>query len=400
MAKYLDTAQISSELMQLVKEAKEKIILVTYSLQVNSQIQERLKTKSKIGTLSEIALIYGNTKIKNSELEWMSEVEDLKVWQKKNLHAKCYINENKAIISSMNLYDYSQTNNIEMGFLITKDEDPEAYYSMMDDINNMKVNGERMKPWLQKDGNDESITTIEEVKEEKPQEPEKSKYSYIQQLRKQMLEEYREEMSSKLRQRSQTILPDNIIQQLLEIDNINFSQLHQILNNDKRVKQIGGDIIELYDESNEFTLGRIMDTRYQSDDFSYDQIKMQHLNERTLKWYDTTMELPEKNQVVAVSLNRKWFNEYYDLEDTDAVSSEKRPDNNAKTEYLSTKELSNLTGITSRNINSTLVKLGFMKKDGDDWIATSKGKNKGAIEKEGQYGQFVIWPKEIEKILK
>ena len=47
MAKYLDTSQISSELMQLLKEAKEKIILVTFSLQVNKQIQERLKTKSK-----------------------------------------------------------------------------------------------------------------------------------------------------------------------------------------------------------------------------------------------------------------------------------------------------------------------------------------------------------------
>jgi phosphatidylserine/phosphatidylglycerophosphate/cardiolipin synthase-like enzyme len=120
--------------MELLKEAKEKIILVTYSLQVNTQIQERLKTKSKIGTLSEIALIYGNTKLKKSELEWMSEIDDLKVWQKKNLHAKCYINEKKAIISSMNLYDYSQTTNVEMGFLITKDENPEAYDKMMEDI--------------------------------------------------------------------------------------------------------------------------------------------------------------------------------------------------------------------------------------------------------------------------
>ena len=102
MAKYLDTAQISSELMQLLKDAKEKIILVTYSLQVNTQIQERLRTKSKVGNLSEISIIYGNTKLKNSELKWMKEIDDLKVFQKKNLHAKCYINENKAIISSMN----------------------------------------------------------------------------------------------------------------------------------------------------------------------------------------------------------------------------------------------------------------------------------------------------------
>jgi phosphatidylserine/phosphatidylglycerophosphate/cardiolipin synthase-like enzyme len=138
MAKYLDTSHISSELMELLKEAKERIILVTYSLQVNTQIQERLKTKSKLGTLAEITLIYGNTKPKQSELQWMAEIDDLKVWQKKNLHAKCYINEKQAIISSMNLYDYSQTTNIEMGFLITKAEDPEAFAKMMEDIDDFE----------------------------------------------------------------------------------------------------------------------------------------------------------------------------------------------------------------------------------------------------------------------
>ena len=32
MAKYSDTSQISSELMQLLKEAKDKIILVTFNV--------------------------------------------------------------------------------------------------------------------------------------------------------------------------------------------------------------------------------------------------------------------------------------------------------------------------------------------------------------------------------
>ena len=37
-----------------------------------------------------------------------------------------------------------------------------------------------------------------------------------------------------------------------------------------------------------------------------------------------------------------------------------------------------------------------MYKDGDDWIATDKGKNQGGVSKNGQYGKFVIWPEEIE----
>ena len=38
----------------------------------------------------------------------------------KNLHAKCYLNESTCIISSLNLYEFSQVNNNEMGVLIEK----------------------------------------------------------------------------------------------------------------------------------------------------------------------------------------------------------------------------------------------------------------------------------------
>ena len=45
----------------------------------------------------------------------------------KNLHAKCYLNENRCIITSLNLYEFSQINNNEMGILLSKDEDSDVY---------------------------------------------------------------------------------------------------------------------------------------------------------------------------------------------------------------------------------------------------------------------------------
>ena len=123
MAIFLNTQAISNELMKLIKDAKEKIILISYSFKVNQQIQERLKTKSKIGTLSEIVIVFGKTELKQTELDWIKEIQDLKIYEKLNLHAKCYLNEDRAIICSMNLYDYSQQTNIEMGILITKKDD-------------------------------------------------------------------------------------------------------------------------------------------------------------------------------------------------------------------------------------------------------------------------------------
>jgi phosphatidylserine/phosphatidylglycerophosphate/cardiolipin synthase-like enzyme len=45
----------------------------------------------------------------------------------KNLHAKCYMNEEMCIVTSLNLYEFSQVNNNEMGILIQRAEDSQLY---------------------------------------------------------------------------------------------------------------------------------------------------------------------------------------------------------------------------------------------------------------------------------
>jgi hypothetical protein len=396
MAKYLDTSQISSELMQLLKEAKERIILVTYSLQVNSQIQERLKTKSKIGTLAEITLIYGNTKPKQKELEWMSEIDDLKVWQKKNLHAKCYINENKAIISSMNLYDYSQTSNVEMGFLITKEENPEAYQKMMDDVDDLKINGDRLKPWIIEDKDVEGQNIKSKIEERNLA---KTSLTYKQQIKKQHLEFFRNDMSHDYRQNEQSILSDTAILEIITKRSLTKVHLKQILNSDKKVKQFGNEIVDISMsvDADEYIIGRIEDTRYQNDDFSYDQIKMLRFDSNQSKWYDTKQELPRKGQIVAVKLNQNWFNDYLLLEETEktentTVSLSK---DTSSSKFCTTKELAQISGLKSREINSALVSLKLMYKKDQDWLATKKGMEQGGKQKEGPYGKFVVWPEQI-----
>ena len=45
----------------------------------------------------------------------------------KNLHAKCYLNEKMAVIGSMNMYEFSEKNNREMGVLVTREHDPDVF---------------------------------------------------------------------------------------------------------------------------------------------------------------------------------------------------------------------------------------------------------------------------------
>ena len=60
----------------------------------------------------------------------------------KTLHAKCYFNENEALLTSMNLYDYSQVNNREMGILVTAEKDHELYSGILEESERIRQQSE------------------------------------------------------------------------------------------------------------------------------------------------------------------------------------------------------------------------------------------------------------------
>lgn len=305
MSKFLDTQSISSELMVLIKNAKDKIVLVSPYLKVNSQIQERLKTKSKIGTLSEISIIYGKSELKQTELDWMKDVDDIRIFEKNNLHAKCYLNEERAIICSMNLYDYSQQNNIEMGILITKEEDPDTYTDIIEEIANLKINGRRINLELDQFS----------IKKENPSllNSEEPSLSPIQLLRKNLFESYRTRISKSEYTKPDSILSDVSITYLITKDVIYWEDVKETLSS-KQLNRYGRAIMDVFYSTRDYEIGRIVDVHYQSNDQYYDRIKFQNFETNYTNWFDTTQELPNKNSIVAVSLNGNWFNQYIYIE--------------------------------------------------------------------------------------
>ena len=73
---------------------------------------------------------------------------------------------------------------------------------------------------------------------------------------------------------------------------------------------------------------------------------------------------------------------------------------NTGLKLLTTKELSDLTGQSSRKINNWFNDNKLMYKKDGDWITTKKGKEIGGVEKNGQWGKFVVWPEDIAEQIK
>ncbi|WP_161888561.1 phospholipase D family protein [Pontibacter russatus] len=239
MAKYLRTSSISAELENLIRDAKKKLYIISPYLKLSDHIKELLNDKEREKV--EVRIIFGKQELAPAEMSYLEELKYVRLYFSKNLHAKCYLNESKMIIASMNLYEFSQQNNREMGILID--------------------------------------TAIEE---------DKSVYEDAEK----------------------------------DIDSI----IHN------------------------------------SEDFSY-------------------VKAPQKGTQKEIAKTE--------------VPLIDRKQDYSKSKYCTTKELSQITGISSQKINKWLVDNKLMYKKEEDWFTTKRGAEIGGISKDGQYGKFIIWPDTI-----
>jgi len=71
--------------------------------------------------------------MKPAELNWLRGLPTIRTSVCENLRAKCYLNENEAIVTSMNLYEFSQEHNLEMGIHVTKEQEPDLYSAIYEE---------------------------------------------------------------------------------------------------------------------------------------------------------------------------------------------------------------------------------------------------------------------------
>jgi phosphatidylserine/phosphatidylglycerophosphate/cardiolipin synthase-like enzyme len=125
MAKFLNTSATNYFLEELIKDAKDRLILISPFLKLNDRMKELLADKNRLKI--DVRIVYGKSELQPEEINWLKELTYIRTSFCKNLHAKCYMNEELCIITSLNLYEFSQINNNEMGVLIRRTEDADLY---------------------------------------------------------------------------------------------------------------------------------------------------------------------------------------------------------------------------------------------------------------------------------
>lgn len=123
MARFVEGDSLNVALTDLIRNADEYLYLISPYIKLHSRIKDTLKLKRSAHDL-QIIIVFGKSesgrsnRISDEDLTFFKQFPDLQIRYEKNLHAKYYASEGGALITSLNLYDFSQNNNIEAGILM------------------------------------------------------------------------------------------------------------------------------------------------------------------------------------------------------------------------------------------------------------------------------------------
>jgi len=132
MTEFLTTHGTAHHIERIIQESTQNLVLVSPYLKLSEIFFDRIKDADKRGI--KIVIIYGKDELKPAEKAKLEQLKNISTYFSKNLHAKCYFNENKMVITSMNMYDFSEKNNIEMGVLLTRQSDENAFKSALNEV--------------------------------------------------------------------------------------------------------------------------------------------------------------------------------------------------------------------------------------------------------------------------
>lgn len=120
--------QISPMLIELIQHAQKEIIIVSPYVKMWNHLKYSLDEAKKRGVQTSVYYRIDENKIDINELlPFFTNIIPIK-----NLHAKIYFIDDDIVVSSMNLYDYSQSSNKEIALLLKDQNQKNALRGYLD----------------------------------------------------------------------------------------------------------------------------------------------------------------------------------------------------------------------------------------------------------------------------
>jgi phosphatidylserine/phosphatidylglycerophosphate/cardiolipin synthase-like enzyme len=164
MAKFLTTRGTTSQLEDIINTAQKELVLISPFIRIPETLFQCVQDTDRRNV--SIKIVYGKSELQQEVMSQLKQLHNLSLYFNKDLHAKCFCNESSMIITSMNLYDYSELHNREMGILITASDDKNLYDEAVKEVERIVNFSEQID--LRKYGSKHSSATYTQSISHKP----------------------------------------------------------------------------------------------------------------------------------------------------------------------------------------------------------------------------------------
>lgn len=132
MAQFLTTTDTSAAIERVIRNAEKELTLISAYVYPRIIYLHRLKDAADRGV--NITFVFGKRRMDEKVFSLFTEIPNLRIFYLDELHAKCFVNEHEAIVTSLNLLNGSEEKNREMGVRLDRITDPEAYRECVNEV--------------------------------------------------------------------------------------------------------------------------------------------------------------------------------------------------------------------------------------------------------------------------
>lgn len=125
MAEIVSAKGTGHKVEQIIQGARTELILISPYLRLDDTYMQELKRA--LDRKVSVKFVFREEDLKKPESEKLRSLTGLQLFSLPRLHAKCYYNEQRMVITSMNLHESSEVNNREIGVFIDRTEDQRLY---------------------------------------------------------------------------------------------------------------------------------------------------------------------------------------------------------------------------------------------------------------------------------
>lgn len=132
MAHFINTFATNKTYRRVIDQAEERLVFLLPFLKLHPMLIEALDISHR--PRLDVLFVYSHGRLEEREVAWLKSQHHVRTRRCPNMHMRCCANEREIFVTSKGPYRFDTRDRYDMGFLVVRDEEPEMFKALHDDV--------------------------------------------------------------------------------------------------------------------------------------------------------------------------------------------------------------------------------------------------------------------------